>query len=130
MIHQIKGSMGKFSRFTLASRKHIALMWAVAVMWIYLGNIINFHQHHIWGKQLIPVAATSQRSKEKLLSIQHSGPTSNLKVHHVNLVFSEATAPVQLLSFSGDVVTIQLASDQLPHLAVPNFNSLRAPPVL
>lgn len=46
-------------------RKVILIGWAVAVVWIYLGNLVNFHQHHIWGKQLIPVAYSSTRYKEE-----------------------------------------------------------------
>jgi len=46
-------------------RKAILLGWSLAVLWIYVGNLVNFHQHHIWGKQLIPVACYSTRSKEK-----------------------------------------------------------------
>ena len=46
-------------------RKLILLGWALAVVWIYLGNLVNFHQNRIWGKQLIPVACYSTRAKEK-----------------------------------------------------------------
>ena len=50
---------------TSVLRKTILIGWALAVLWIYLGNLVNFHQHHIWGKQLIPVACSSTRIKEK-----------------------------------------------------------------
>ena len=30
-----------------------------------MGNLVNFHLHHIWGKQLIPVACSSTRYKEE-----------------------------------------------------------------
>ena len=43
----------------------ILVGWAIAVIWIYLGNLVNFHQNRIWGKQLIPVACSSTRYKEK-----------------------------------------------------------------
>lgn len=46
-------------------RKAILVGWALAVVWIYLGNLVNFHQNHIWGKQLIPVSCYSTRAKEK-----------------------------------------------------------------
>ena len=46
-------------------RKTILIGWALAVVWIYLGNLVNFHQNRIWGKQLIPVACSSTRFKEK-----------------------------------------------------------------
>jgi hypothetical protein len=50
---------------TSVLRKSILVGWAVAVVWIYMGNLVNFHQHHIWGKQLIPVACSSTRFKEE-----------------------------------------------------------------
>lgn len=46
-------------------RKAILIGWALAVVWIYLGNLVNFHQNRIWGKQLIPVACSNTRVKEK-----------------------------------------------------------------
>ncbi len=46
-------------------RKLILIGWALAIVWIYLGNLVNFHQNRIWGKQLIPVACYSTRAKEK-----------------------------------------------------------------
>lgn len=46
-------------------RSFILIGWAFAIIWIYLGNLVNFHQHRIWGKQLLPVACSTTRSKEK-----------------------------------------------------------------
>ncbi|MEI8048969.1 MAG: hypothetical protein WCI92_16420 [Bacteroidota bacterium] len=57
--------MGFKGKISASLRKAILLGWAFAVVWIYLGNLVNFHQHHIWGKQLIPVACSSTRAKEK-----------------------------------------------------------------
>lgn len=50
---------------TLFLRKTLLVGWAFAVVWIYVGNLVNFHQNRIWGKQLIPVACYSTRAKEK-----------------------------------------------------------------
>lgn len=60
-------------------RKAILVGWAVAVVWIYLGNLVNFHQHRIWGKQLIPVACSSTRYKEESSSsvIKLGNPSNN-----------------------------------------------------
>ncbi len=57
--------MGYKGKISASLRKAILLGWSFAVVWIYLGNLVNFHQHHIWGKQLIPVACSSTRVKEK-----------------------------------------------------------------
>ena len=57
--------MGHLRSTTSVLRKAILIGWAVAVVWIYMGNLVNFHQHHIWGKQLIPVACSSTRYKDE-----------------------------------------------------------------
>jgi len=57
--------MGYLRSASSILRKAILIGWAVAVVWIYLGNLVNFHQNRIWGKQLIPVACSSTRVKEK-----------------------------------------------------------------
>lgn len=52
-------------------------VWVFAMLWLYIGNIINFHQHQIWGKQLLPVACTSVRSKGKAIG-ENGGKTYTL----------------------------------------------------
>ena len=61
----LKQNMRNLRSITSLLRKAILLGWALAVIWIYLGNLVNFHQNRIWGKQLIPVACSSTRVKEK-----------------------------------------------------------------
>jgi len=57
--------MSRLRKITLLLRKTLLLGWALAVIWIYMGNLVNFHQHKIWGKQLMPVECSSTRVKEK-----------------------------------------------------------------
>ena len=57
--------MGRLSKTTSILRKTLLIGWALAVIWIYMGNLVNFHQHKIWGKQLMPVECSSTRVKEK-----------------------------------------------------------------
>ena len=57
--------MSRLRKITLLLRKTLLLGWALAVIWIYLGNLVNFHLHKIWGKQLMPVECSSTRVKEK-----------------------------------------------------------------
>ncbi len=54
-----------FRKYSQKFRMLILIGWAFAIIWMYLGNLVNFHQHRIWGKQLIPVACTSNRGKDK-----------------------------------------------------------------
>lgn len=89
--------------------RRIILLWAVSVLWIYVGNIINFHQHHIWGKQLIPVACTSNRTKEKAFEQQ-----GNFLKHHNQPGFisqESIQAAEQLTANSGETSSILVVSD-------------------
>mgnify|MGYP001386817985 FL=1 len=57
--------MKQVRKITNLLRKALLIGWAVAVIWIYLGNLVNFHLYRIWGKQLMPVECSSTRVKEK-----------------------------------------------------------------
>ncbi len=52
-------------KITSLLRKTLLIGWALAVIWVYMGNLVNFHQNRIWGKQLMPVECSSTRVKEK-----------------------------------------------------------------
>lgn len=39
---------------------------AFVVFWIYLGALINFHQHHIFGRILIPESIVNKREESEL----------------------------------------------------------------
>jgi hypothetical protein len=57
--------MKQVRKITNILRKALLIGWALAVIWIYLGNLVNFHLYRIWGKQLMPVECSSTRGKEK-----------------------------------------------------------------
>jgi len=57
--------MKQVREITTLLRKALLIGWAAAVIWIYLGNLVNFHLYRIWGKQLMPVECSSTRVKEK-----------------------------------------------------------------
>jgi len=40
-------------------------LWAIAIFWFYLGNLINFHENRIWGKVLIPACFTHSSINKK-----------------------------------------------------------------
>jgi hypothetical protein len=110
-------------------RKAILLGWALAVVWIYMGNLVNFHQHHIWGKQLIPVACSSTRYKEEDTAsvVKHD---SNSKSFNSGLHF-DFSAPDQQIS---DIPYFEIVSIHLnPTVSPVLFKgilafSLRGPP--
>ena len=57
--------MKQVRKITNLLRKALLIGWSMAVIWIYLGNLVNFHLYRIWGKQLMPVECSSTRGKEK-----------------------------------------------------------------
>lgn len=90
--------MSYLSSTKAAIRKTILIGWAVTVVWIYLGNLVNFHMNHIWGKQLIPVEWSSTHGKEKksiqLAKNDKSSGTFYLGFHH------DFTSPFEQVSNS------------------------------
>jgi hypothetical protein len=120
--------MGYLKSTTTILRKAIIIGWAVAVVWIYLGNLVNFHQHHIWGKQLIPVACSSTRYKdENTASVVKN---SNLSKNFDSGLHFDFATPDQLIS---DIPYFEIVTTYLPSF-VPVVQqgiqafSLRGPP--
>jgi len=110
-------------------RKAILIGWAVAVVWIYLGNLVNFHQHHIWGKQLIPVAYSSTRYKDENSAsvVKHDNFS---KCFDTGLDFDFVTLAQQITYISYfEIVSlpIYLSDTPLLHEGILAF-SLRGPP--
>ena len=94
-------------------RKTLLIGWAVAVVWIYMGNLVNFHQHKIWGKQLMPVECSSTRVKEKdAASFVKFDRNSKHLDSGSQFDFS---APDQLVS---DIIFIEIG---IPHPILYNF---------
>jgi hypothetical protein len=44
-------------------------LWAIAILWICVGTLVNFHQHKIWGKPLLPELLYAKRDKEKYIDL-------------------------------------------------------------
>lgn len=110
-------------------RKAILIGWAVAVVWIYLGNLVNFHQYHIWGKQLIPVAYSSTRYKDEN-SGSFAKNDNNSKSFDTGVHFDFATLELQISNIAYfEIVTSSLNLYFTPVLqqGIPAC-SLRGPP--
>lgn len=64
--------------------KGFIILWATAIFWFYLGNLVNFHQNRIWGKLLIPACFTHSSVNNKdfgsLLNSEHDSFSSILDV--------------------------------------------------
>lgn len=121
--------MSYLRTFLSFMRKLILIGWALSVVWIYIGNLVNFHQHRIWGKQLIPVAAYSTRAKEKdgLLSVDDN-TDSRLSIAGLHLDFSTPVHQLTLLPYSGFISDIFFLPESPVISQVPNALTFRGPP--
>ena len=124
-----KQTMGYLRSTKSLLRKAILIGWAVAVVWIYLGNLVNFHQHHIWGKQLIPVAYSSTRYKDENSGSVVKNDNSS-KSFDTSLHFDFATLAHQITHIPYfEIVSSPLLLSDTPflHTGIQAF-SFRGPP--
>jgi hypothetical protein len=122
--------MGSIKSTTSVLRKAILIGWAVAVVWIYMGNLVNFHQHHIWGKQLIPVACSSTRYKdENSTSLVKDNINSKSFDSGIHFDFALPGYQVSIISYF-EIVSSHLILPDAPVLqqGILAF-SLRGPPI-
>ncbi len=93
------------------------------VFWIYLGSIINFHQHHIFGRSLMPQCILAKR--EESIQISHELP-------YLLVNFTASFDHPEQLVPEPSVFLIESTSgviDQLKQTsAIQFFHGLRAPP--
>ena len=113
------------------SQKHLLLIWAFAIGWFYLGSLINFHQHHIWGKQMIPQVNASTRNKFK--TAPGLGNDETASYHFTSNNFSSVANASAGFSFSEPQLIITNLNSILAHPIIPNddgfaFSQLRGPP--
>jgi hypothetical protein len=52
-------------KFLSSIKKAFLLVLAWSIIWISLGSLINFHQHKIWGRHLIPQICAYLPGKDK-----------------------------------------------------------------
>ncbi|MEI6575417.1 MAG: hypothetical protein WCO63_04490 [Bacteroidota bacterium] len=112
-------------------KKYLAVAWAIAIVWMYFGSLINFHQHQIWKKQLNPTFAVFKREKAKAgVCASWSSNTDEASVPPVSV----ADFPlVDLNPYSGPVFAMNVMpfqfQDLKPSAYDPGSCGLRAPPV-
>ena len=116
---------------TAVSRKRLILLWAFAIGWFYLGSLINFHQHHIWGKSLIPQINACSRNKGKSLIGEKNGEAAGF---HLPLNTDNANAePIQGFIIEAPVFNTLTSNAILSDPFLPPnegfaFYQLRGPP--
>lgn len=108
--------------------KSLTLLWALAIIWFYLGNLVNFHQNRIWGKLLIPACFTHSSINNKEYSIFSTADADDLSIDILG--FGE-------INFTTDIKHYPLWDSYLPIFTPEHFISqpstanhrLRGPPV-
>ena len=112
-------------------KKHLLLIWAFAIGWFYLGSLINFHQHHIWGKQMIPQVNACSRNKSKTAPGYGNDETTGF-----HLPANDFNSDIQTsvgFSFREPTFVITTLNSILANPVIPNddgfaFSQLRGPP--
>jgi hypothetical protein len=107
------------------------IFWAAAVLFICIGSLINFHQHKIWGKPLLPQLLYAKRDKEKSLDIlksfhpELSGGLNPLPVSGFNAIQDKPSCLIL------DFTTLRFFDSNIPLLSQEFLFScsLKAPPV-
>lgn len=113
-------------------RRYVAIMLASAVLWIFLGSLINFHQHRILGKQLIEESSPFIKPKdEKTLALQIQPVNAAHDHQHHSQVFLFVAL---ILSIAGFVMAWRKIRYPSFTLALkiaefPSFEKFRGPPM-
>lgn len=97
---------------------------AFFVFWIYLGSIINFHQHHLFGRNLMQQGVLCKR-EETVHASNHLPVTISTLSVTAEVHENEFLAPV----FSGVMQVVSSPEPVFLELASPEQRGLRAPPV-
>lgn len=115
---------------SFVSRSFLVL-WASAIIWFYVGNLINFHQNLIWGKQLIPACFTYSAANRKDFAALQKG------VHRITpkepgmlstTVLGNEYNPIHVIEHSLSTNPILKQRDLITAPGAPVVG-LRAPPV-
>lgn len=113
------------------SQKHLLLIWAFAIGWFYLGSLVNFHQHHIWGKQMIPQVNSCSRNKSK--TAPGIGNDETAGFHLPANAFNSTTPATFGFTFSEPAILISSIISIPAQPFIPDnegfaFSQLRGPP--
>lgn len=117
-------------RITSSINRGFLVLWALAIFWFYLGNLINFHQNRIWGKILIPSCFTHSSANTKdFASLQMADDDFDYTLSTDNFI---AVNDSQVLCVYPVVKTLHNvyypADNTLIPFMVSNPNLLRGPP--
>ena len=96
---------------------------ASVVFWIYLGSLINFHQHHIFGRTLTSKCIVNKREESELTSGDLPSIDSFLSL----AILVDQTTKTLKLQFTG-IFLPDFCPVAVILMGIPACHGLRAPP--
>ena len=96
---------------------------ASAVFWIYLGGLINFHQHHIFGRTLVSQGIVNKREESELTS----GDLPSIDSFLSPVIPVDQTEKTLKLQFT-TVFLPDFSPLSIILIGIPACHGLRAPP--
>lgn len=110
-------------------KRFLIVSWSLAVFYIHLGALINFHQNRIWKKALCPELVASHRDNK-----HHQQSVLKVKLNPAStqqqFVLENTVQSVSLVIPAQSVQKIEIpAIGQIPVLTPQGITGLRAPPV-
>jgi hypothetical protein len=112
-------------------RRILLFFWAAILMHVAVGSLINFHQHKIWHKELLPQYFVTNRDKDKslkILNLKH-GPKILTDLQTGTFIFSSRTDFNPFFDQSCSRLIPSADAFTLPDYS-PGGNGLRAPPAI
>jgi hypothetical protein len=112
--------------------KSFLFLWAAAILWIYIGSLINFHQHKIWGRPLLPQLIYAKRDKEQSVEYNNllkQDLPKDINPDNINNfigIIAFKTREFDCLTSSSSVFS---ATDPIPLERLISCIGLRAPPL-
>ena len=112
--------------------KSFLYIWAAAILWIYVGSLVNFHQHKIWGKALLPQLLYAKRDKEhsidynKLIKPDHPKEFNSCNLDYFAGIPASPSIEYWNVSSSTDII---LSANIILLKRFISSDGLRAPPL-
>jgi len=112
--------------------KSFLFLWAAAILWIYVGSLVNFHQHKIWGRPLLPQLLYAKRDKEqsidfhKLIKPDLSRDINPYNPENFNGILTSTSVGFENSTLTSNVF---LAAKTILVERFVSSNGLRAPPL-
>lgn len=115
--------MEKKSGFRSGCSRVAIFATALLVFWIYLGSLINFHQHHIFGRTLITNGILCK--KEETPEVSPELPSLDF---FQSTPIADSNSDDLIYSVFSEILLSGKCLPLVSSIGVPACNGLRAPP--